>query len=134
MTSCVLKRINLDLSAGQGVRLLKYDDKELKAHLKATLPKGMTYRAARADGWHGDHIVPVTLVSKALPWDRAGRLLTFKIIMDLENMRMVPGTENQKKTGSLKMDPEQERVFLYLCEKYGAADVLIAEAINPAYG
>lgn len=99
------------------VKPLGYGDKEFVAHLKTTA--GMSINAAKAAGYHLDHIVPIAFIRKALAHDLE---LAFQVCMDLKNLRMIPGDENTAKSDKLDMDSVQEPVFFYLGKKYGVLD------------
>ncbi len=121
-TSCALSMGKLDHSR---FTLLDYGPDEFIAYLESTLPDGMTFAGAKEDEYHIDHIVPLSLISDALSNDKVGRILAFRMAQDLENLRMIPGTENLSKSASLDMDPLQERVFFSLCKKHGVTNQLL---------
>lgn len=93
------------------------------------MPNGMSYDGAKTAGFHVDHIVPLAVISAALPMDKTGRKLAFKMAQDLENLRMIPGAENGSKHAEVCTTEEQEEVFHLLCEKYGVADAMLNTVI-----
>lgn len=117
---------NLDYSR---FTLLGYGSEEYLARLESTLPPEMSRKEAKKLGWQVDHIVPIAFISRAFPLDDEGRILAFQVAQDLKNLRMIPGDENIRKGAKLDLNPEQERVFEYLCEKYDVHDEMIAQAI-----
>ncbi len=96
---------------------LYYSPVEHRAHLTSTLPEGMTYEEARADGYHYDHIVPLSVINKTCPMDEVGRMAAYKMSQDLGNLRMIPGVDNMKKHASMG-EPYQLAVLDILKAKY----------------
>jgi len=121
-----MQLLNLDYSK---LDLLYYDFEEFRAHLESTLPNGMTIEGALEAGYHLDHIVPLSFISKALPGGKIEGVLGFQAAMDLRNLRMIPGVENRRKQNRLDLDSEQYGVFQHLCEKYRITRELAAQAI-----
>ncbi len=98
-------------------KLLDYGPDEFIAHLESTLPNGMTFDDARVADYHVDHIVPMAVISDACPMGKAGRRQAFRMAMDLENLQMIPGADNQGKGAGFD-DPEQRGLFDVLCARY----------------
>ncbi len=96
---------------------LDYSPVEHRAHLTSTLPEGMTYEEARADGYHYDHIVPLSVINKTCPMDEVGRMVAYKMSQDLDNLRMIPGVDNMQKHASMG-EPYQLAVLDILKAKY----------------
>lgn len=109
---------------------LDYGPDEFMEHMENTLGiPNISFSKAKEMGYHLDHIVPISFISSALPGDRAGRILAFRVAMDLANLRMIPGNENQSKGARLDLNPEQAATFDYLCKKYRVAREMAAQAI-----
>ena len=108
---------------------LDYNAAQWSSHLEQNLPDGFSVSAAMEAGYHIDHIVPVSFVSAALSDNEEGRLLAFKVITDLKNLRMIPAFDNISKGAKLDLNPMQAEIFDYLCEKYDVWDEMVAQAI-----
>ena len=63
------------------------------------------------------HIVPLLVINTACPTDKDGRRQAFRMVMDLDNLQMIPGVENLNKHASFN-DPAQRVLFDVLCSRY----------------
>lgn len=108
------KRLGLGELPFSKLSLLDYSVEDYRRHLDN-----------KSEGDHEDHIVSLAVISAALPMDKAGRLLAFKVAQDLENLQWLPGPENISKGKKVCRTAEEERVLHYLGEKYGVTDLLL---------
>ncbi len=110
------KRLELGTLKGSRFDLMDYGPVEWLDYIESTLPEGMDYIEAKIQGYHIDHIIPLSFILDAFAGDK---ILAFQFAEDLRNLQMIPETENQAKTNRLDWDIElQNSTFDYLCEKY----------------
>lgn len=120
------QRLVLGKISKSKLELLGYNAFEFITHLESTLPKGVSFEDARANGWHIDHIVPLAVLSNAIE----NKTTAFQVSMDLGNLRMIPSTENLSKNATLNLlNPEQTVVFEKLMRKYALFDELLPTAV-----
>jgi hypothetical protein len=118
MCDRVSQKLALGKVSQSKFKLLKYKGQDYIVHLECSLPDGMSFQQAREEGFHVDHIVPLSFISKTFPENEEGRTLAFKIAMDVENLSMIPAEENMSKNAKFEFTGDQKRIWNYLCLKY----------------
>jgi hypothetical protein len=76
--------------------LVDYSMLDLKTHLQKTMPKGYTWQDYLEGKLHIDHIIPKSAFNFDKPED-----INFKKCWALENLRLLPATENIRKSNKL---------------------------------
>ena len=109
------ERLSLGSLRHSRLSLLTYDADDFICHLELTLPIGMTYEKAKCKGYHIDHIIPLTFISKHV----SCRETAFKMSMDLKNLRFIPKENNLRKSNKIGSDEKTKHLLLYLCKTYG---------------
>ena len=61
--------------------------------------------------------------------DKESRTIAFQMAQDLENLRMILGSENNSKKDKVEMEEYQDKAFFSLCRKHGVLDDMIDEVI-----
>jgi len=111
---CTATMSRLWINAGHSrMNLLVYTAEEFISHLDTLLSHDMSVNEARQQGYHVDHIVPVAVISEL----GADLEIAFRMAMDLNNLHMIPGSDNLSK--GKRMNASQNKVLAQLCTKYG---------------
>lgn len=95
------------------MNLLGYTAEEFISHLTITLSHTMSVDEARQQGYHVDHVVPVAVIAKVC----ANQEIAFRMAMDMDNLCMIPGSDNLSKGKS--MNPSQKKLLTRLRVRYG---------------
>ncbi len=77
-------------------KLVPYTIEELEVHLRGTIPDGYSWSDFLSGGLHIDHITPISAFNFDIP-----EHIDFKRCWALENLRLLPATENLKKHNKL---------------------------------
>ncbi len=102
----------MGLKRGARQKLLAYSPEKFQAHLISTLSVAMTYQEACDANYQHDHIVPISYISKNFPFD-----IACKMVVDLDNIRFIPVTENMQKNSKMG-EPYQLEVLDILKDRY----------------
>jgi len=76
--------------------LVDFTYNELKEHLEKTMPKGYTWNDYLNGKLHIDHSIPISVFNFTKP-----EHIDFKRCWALDNLRLIPAEENQKKNNKL---------------------------------
>ena len=107
-----MKKLNGEKLKRSKLELLSYSPEELRKYLLRPL-KFSSIQEAYDAKYHIDHIVPIWLVAKNIE----NKILAFKVSMDKENLRLIPGKINSRKQGKINLLVVQEKIN-HLNKKY----------------
>ena len=107
-------RLSLGSFKHSRLSLLDYNAKDFISKMESTLPEGLTFKEARINKYHIDHIIPLSFISLNI----TNKILAFKISMDLENLRMISAKENISKHSKIDVEDIQLETLKYLNTKY----------------
>ena len=105
-------RIGESLSKSK-TKLLNYSAQEYESHLLKYFPEFETLNKAREAGYQIDHIVPISYVAKNIE----NKEMQFRVVMDLDNLQLIPAEENKLKSGRADL-PEVKEMIKYLWNKH----------------
>ena len=92
------------------LKLLDYTPQKFLKHIINNTGFNSLEDAYR-NNYHIDHIVPVWYIARSI----SNKELQFKVIMDLENLRLIPAEENLRKHNKIDLPIVQETIkFLWM--------------------
>ena len=105
------QRLCVGKLANRDVELLAYSAEEFSSYLLKNT-KFNSFKEVFDANYHIDHIVPVSYVARNIN----NGTLQFQVVMDLENLRLIPAEENLSKNGKINL-PEVQSMIKYLGKK-----------------
>ena len=101
------KKLSLGKLPKSKFYIINYTPEEFNTYILKELSFS-TLQEACFENYHLDHIVPISFISANID----DKMLAFKIAMDLENLRLIPKDENDRKLAKVDLPIVQETIVL----------------------